>query len=135
MTYLRKRMLEELQRRNYSSETIRAYLFAVKDFAAYFKKSPDQLGQEHLRQYQLHLLNDRKLTVETIVGRIAALRFFFVKVLRRPYRQIDLVYPKRPKRLPVILSEEEVARIRNGAAESRVAGLTPKQCRRDRAHE
>jgi len=111
-------MLEELQRRNYSSETIRAYLFAVKDFATYFGKRPDLLRQEHLRQYQLHLLNDRKLTVDTIVGRIAALRFFFVKVLRRSYRDIDLVYPKRPERLPVILSEEEVARLIESAATS-----------------
>jgi len=118
MTALRKRMLEELQRRNYSSETTRAYLFAVKDFAAYFGKRPDQLGQEHLRKYQLHLLNDRKLAVETIVGRIAALRFFFVKVLRRPYREIDLVYPKRPERLPVILSEEEVAQLIESASTS-----------------
>jgi integrase/recombinase XerD len=118
MTDLRKRMLEELQRRNYSSETTRAYLFAVKDFAGYFGKRPDQLGQEHLRQYQLHLLNDRKLAVETIVGRISALRFFFVKVLRRPYREIDLVYPKRPERLPVILSEEEVARLIESAITS-----------------
>jgi len=118
MTNLRKRMLEELQRRNYSSETTRAYLFAVKDFATYFGKRPDQLGQEHLRQYQLHLLNDRKLTVETIVGRIAALRFFFLKVLRRPYRELDLVYPKRPERLPVILSEEEMARLIESASTS-----------------
>jgi len=118
MTDLRKRMLEELQRRNYSSETTRAYLFAVKDFAGYFGKPPDKLGQEHLRQYQLHLLNDRKLAVETIVGRISALRFFFVKVLRRPYREIDLVYPKRPERLPVILSEEEVARLIESAITS-----------------
>jgi integrase/recombinase XerD len=118
MPNLRKRMLEELQRRNYSSETIRAYLFAVKDFATYFGKRPDLLSQEHLRQYQLHLLNDRKLSVDTIVGRIAALRFFFVKVLRRPYRDIDLVYPKRPERLPVILSEEEVARLIESAATS-----------------
>jgi site-specific recombinase XerD len=118
MTNLRKRMLEELQRRNYSSETIRAYLFAVKDFATYFGKRPDRLRQEHLRQYQLHLLNDRRLTVDTIVGRIAALRFFFVKVLRRPYRDIDLVYPKRAERLPVILSEEEVAQLIESAATS-----------------
>jgi len=118
MTDLRKRMLEELQRRNYSAETTRAYLFAVKDFAIYFGKRPDLLRQEHLRQYQLHLLNDRKLTVDTIIGRIAALRFFFVKVLRRPYREIDLVYPKRPERLPVILSEEEVARLIESAATS-----------------
>src|SRR5438132_4498396 len=118
MTPLRKRMLEELQRRNYSPNTIRPYLYAVEDFARYFRKCPDQLGQEHLRQYQLHLLNERKLTVETIVGRIAALRFFFVKVLRRPYREIDLVYPKRPERLPVILSEEEVARLIESAVTS-----------------
>src|SRR5216684_5947462 len=111
MTRLRKRMVEELQRRNYSPNTIRPYLYAVSDFARYFGKSPDKLGQEHLRQYQLHLLNDCKLTVETIVGRIAALRFFFVKVLRRPYREIDLVYPKRPERLPIVLSQDEVARL------------------------
>jgi len=118
MTQLRKRMLEELQRRNYSPNTIRPYLYAVEDFARYFGKSPDKLGQEHLRKYQLHLLHDCKLTVETIVGRIAALRFFFVKVLRRPYREIDLVYPKRPERLPLILSEEEVARLIESASTS-----------------
>ena len=66
MTRLRKRMLEELQRRNYSPNTIRPYLCAVEDFARFFGKSPDQLGQEDLRQYQLHLVNDCKLTVETI---------------------------------------------------------------------
>src|SRR6266699_1807880 len=110
MTSLRKRMLEELQRRNYSPNTIRPYLYAVSDFARYFGKSPDKLGQEHLRQDQLHLLNDCKLRVETIVGRIAALRFLFVNVLRPPYREIALVYPNRPERLPIILSEEEVAR-------------------------
>jgi len=118
MTQLRKRMLEELQRRHYSPNTIRPYLYAVEDFARYFGKSPDKLGNEHLRQYQLHLLRDCKLTVETIVGRIAALRFFFVKVLRRPYREIDLVYPKRRERLPVILSEEEVARLIESACSS-----------------
>src|SRR5262249_47054202 len=73
-------------------------------------------GQEHLRQYQLHLLHDRKLTVGTIVGRIAALRFFFLKVLRRPYRQIDLIYPKRPERLPTALSQEEVGQLIDSAS-------------------
>ena len=111
MTALRKRMLEELQRRNYSPTTIRAYLHAVETFARYFGKSPDKLDQEHLRQYQLHLLHDRKFTVGTIVSTIAALRFFFVRVLRRPYREIDLVYPKRPERLPTVLSQEEVGQL------------------------
>src|SRR6266545_4875469 len=118
MTRLRKRMVEELQRRNYSVNTIRPYLYAVEDFARYFGKSPDKLGQEDLRKYQLYLLNERKLSVGTIVARIAALRFFFVKVLHRPYRQVDLVYPKQPERLPVILSEEEVARLIESASSS-----------------
>ena len=118
MSALRKRMLEELQRRRYSSQTIRLYLSAVQHSADYFGKRPDQLGPEHLRQYQLYLLNERKLSVDTIVGRIAALRFFFVKVLRRRYREIDRVYPKRPERLPVILSEEEVARLIESASTS-----------------
>jgi len=95
MTELRRRMLEELQRRNHSINTIRPYLYAVEDFARYFGKSPDKLRQEELQQYHLHLLNDRKLTVETIACRISAIRFFFVKVLRRPYRSIDLVSETR----------------------------------------
>jgi integrase/recombinase XerD len=90
-------------------------LHAIEDFARYFGKSPDQLNQEHIRQYQLHLVNDRKLAVNTIVGRIAALRFFFVKTLRRPYQREDLPSPKRPKRLPTVLSQEEVARLIDAA--------------------
>jgi site-specific recombinase XerD len=108
-------MLEELQRRNYSPSTIRVYLLTVKDFARYFGKSPDKLKQEDLRRYQLYLLHKRKLAVGTIICRIAALRFFFVKVLGRPYREVDLVYPKRPTRLPTILSEEEVQRLLESA--------------------
>jgi len=118
MTFLRKRMLEELQRRKYSSETIRLYLSAVQHFANYFGKRPDHLGPEHLRQYQLYLLNERKLSVGSVIARTSALRFFFLKVLRRPYREIDLVYPKRPERLPEILSEEEVARLIESASTS-----------------
>src|SRR5262245_33539118 len=118
MTLLRKRMLEELQRRRYSSETIRLYLSAVQQFANYFGKRPDRLGPEHLRQYQLYLLNERKLSVGSVIARTSALRFFFLKVLRRSYREIDLVYPNRPERLPEILSEEEVARLIESAITS-----------------
>jgi integrase/recombinase XerD len=116
MTELRQRMLEELQRRNYSKETIRLYLFAVKDFAGHFKKRPDLLRQEHMRAFQLHLLNERKLAVETVAARITALRFFFVKVLHRPYQQLDLIYPKLPVRLPTVLSEDEVAKLIESAS-------------------
>jgi integrase/recombinase XerD len=116
MTALRQRMLEELQRHNYSKETIRLYLFAVKDFARHFKKRPDVLTQEHMREFQLYLLNERKLTPQTVAARITALRFFFVKVLRRPYQELDLVYPKLPERLPIVLSEDEVAKLIESAS-------------------
>ena len=69
--------------------TIEAYLHGVEDLARHFGKSPDLLNQEHIRQYQLYLLNDRKLATNTIIARIAALRFFFVKALRRPYQRED----------------------------------------------
>jgi len=70
MTELRQRMLEELQRHNYSKETIRLYLFRIQDFARHFRKSPDQLTQEHMREFQLYLLNDRKLTAQTVAGEL-----------------------------------------------------------------
>ena len=115
MTGLRKRMLEELQRRNYSPTTIRCYVRVVEDFARYFGKRPDHLTREHMREYHLHLIQKRKLTPKTVGLHIAALRFFFVKTLRRPYVQVDLPYPRMPERLPTVLSQEEVARLIDSA--------------------
>ena len=82
MTRLRKVMLEELQRRNFSSDTIRGYLGAVERFARFFGKPPDQLGPDHIRQWQAHLLHERKLAVGTVVNHVAALRFFFRRTLK-----------------------------------------------------
>ncbi len=115
MTDLRRRMLEELQRRNYSPTTIRYYLRVVENFARYFGKRPDRLTQEDIRGYHLYLIQERKLQASTVGLHIAALRFFFVKTLRRPYLQLDLPYPKRPKRLPTVLSQDEVARLIDSA--------------------
>src|SRR5881396_3422177 len=98
MTALRKQMLEELQRRNYSPTTIRCYVRVVEDFARYFGKRPDHLTEEHMREYHLQLLQKRKLTPKTVGLHIAALRFFFVKALRSPYVQVDLPYPRMPER-------------------------------------
>src|SRR6195256_4121414 len=78
-------MLDELQRRNYSQSTARTYIHAVEDFAKYFHRSPERLGPEHIRQYQAYLFRERKLSPGTIEGRTAALRFLFIKTLRRPY--------------------------------------------------
>lgn len=115
MTRLRQMMLEELQRRNYSRNTIRAYLSTVADFAKHFRRSPDKLGPDHLRSYHAYLLRDRKLAVESVVGRVAALRFFFIRTLKRPEFRDDLPYPKRHRKHPIVLSPEEVAKLINAA--------------------
>jgi integrase/recombinase XerD len=111
VTPLRKAMLEELQRRNLSPITIRIYLRAVEDFAQYFKMSPDKLRPEHIRQYQAHLFTDRKLDAISVAQQLSALRFFFLKTLKRPWMVEDMPFPKRPIRLPQVLSQEEVERL------------------------
>jgi integrase/recombinase XerD len=115
VTRLRKMMLEELQRRNYSAITTRNYLRVVSEFTKYFGKSPDKLGPNELRTYQAHLLTERKLTPGTVVNRVAALRFFFVKTLKRHQFRDFLPYPQDRRRLPAVLSQEEVARLIDAA--------------------
>jgi len=107
VTHLRKLMLDELQRRNYAQNTVRAYIHAVEDFARYFHRSPDRLGPEHIREYQVHLFRDCKLSPGTIEGRSAALRFLFVKTLRRPYLPDHIPFPKRQRRMPTVLSHQK----------------------------
>jgi integrase/recombinase XerD len=117
MTPLRQRMLDELQRRNYSKATTRGYILAVKQFAEYFGKSPDRLGSEEVRRFQLYLLNEKKLAPGTVEIRMSALRFFYRKTLkRRDLTFDDLVFPKTPKKLPTVLSPEEVTRLIEGAS-------------------
>jgi integrase/recombinase XerD len=116
VTHLRKMMLEELQRRNYAQSTVEAYTSALRDFAKYFHLPPDRLGPEHIRQFQLHLLRDRKLAANTVKQRMAALQFFFVRTLKRSYRRAEFPYPKTPRRLPTILSQQEVTRLIDAAS-------------------
>jgi site-specific recombinase XerD len=112
MTPLRKRMLEELQRRNYSPATTRGYILAVKQFADYFHRSPEQLGGTEIRQFQLYLLKQKNLSPGTVEGRMSALRFLYKKTLkRRDIAYDDLIFPKTPQKLPVVLSREEVTRL------------------------
>ena len=109
-------MLEELQRRNFSSETIRGYLGTVERFARYFGKPPDRLGPDHIRQWQAHLLHERKLAVGTVVNHVAAMRFFFRRVLKRRLPIDSIPYPQYSHhRTPRILSPDEVARLIDAA--------------------
>jgi len=112
VTPLRRRMLEELQRRNYASETIRGYILSVKQFAEYFGKSPEKMGAEEIRRFQLYLLQEKKLAPGTVEMRMSALRFLYKRVLkRRDLTYDDLIFPKTPRKLPVVLSQPEVKRL------------------------
>jgi site-specific recombinase XerD len=104
-------MLEELERRNYSQGTIRYYLRFVERFAKHFGKSPDKLGPDHLRIYQAYLLKQRKLSPGSVEHHVSALRFFFLRTLHRHEFRQFLPYPKVRRKLPKILSREEVARL------------------------
>ncbi len=111
MTQLRKMMLEELQRRNYSENTTRCYIRTVEDFALRFHCSPDRLGPRHIREYQAELFEKRKLSAGSVAVRLAALRFFYCKTLKKGWSIAESPYPKKDHRLPAILSQKEVARL------------------------
>ena len=116
MTHLRKKMLEELQQRNYSQHTTRYYIRTVEDFARRFNCSPDRLGPQHIREYQAELFQKRKLSPGTVAIRLAALRFFYTKTLKKHWSIAETPYPKKTHRLPTILSQEEVAQLIDAAA-------------------
>jgi integrase/recombinase XerD len=115
VTHLRKIMLEELQLRNYAQNTIRHYLRAVEDFARHFNCSPDRLGPRHIREYQAELFEKRKLSANSVGQHLAALRFFYIKTLRKAWSLAETPYPKKTRRLPTILSREEVAQLLHAA--------------------
>jgi len=108
-------MLDELQRRNFSEDTIRHYIGTVEDFARHFNRPPDRLGLRHIREYQAQLFQKRKLSSGSITYRLAALRFFYIKTLKKAWSVAETPYPKKNYRLPTILSQEEVARLIDAA--------------------
>ena len=109
MTPLRKRFLEDLQLRNFAPKTIRIYLAAVVRFATHFNRSPEQLGPEHVRAYQLYLIRERLVSWDTFNQAVCALRFLYRTTLGRPDVVTMVPYGKRAETLPVVLSPEEVA--------------------------
>lgn len=115
MTVLLQRMHDELVRRHYATTTRASYLRILTAFHRRTGRRLDRVGPDDLRRYQIFLLEERKLAVGTVVAQIAALRFFFLRVLKRRDMKEDLPYPKRRKRLPVVLSPEEVQRLIAGA--------------------
>ena len=109
MTILRQRMIEDLQVRNLSPHTQTSYLQQVSRFARYFGKSPDQLGPEHIRAYQVYLTNDKKLNPASIQIAVSALRFLYKITLKKNWSFEEVLpRPKKPQKLPIVLSPEEV---------------------------
>ena len=109
MTPLRQRMLEDMQVRNLSPHTQRAYIENVARFARHFGRSPAELGPEEIRTYQVHLIRERKLAPSSLEIAVCALRFLYKVTLKKPWSFDDRIpAPKKPRRLPVVLSPDEV---------------------------
>ena len=109
MTALRQRMTQDMQIRNLATNTQTSYLQQVVLFARYFKQSPELLGPEEIRSYQVYLTNERKLAVGSILIAIAALRFLYKITLKKDWDFNEIIpAPKKPQTLPVVLSPEEV---------------------------
>ncbi len=109
MTPLRQRMHEDMQIRNLAPLTQQAYIRQVARFAQHFGKCPSLLGPQEIRDYQIHLIKKRQVSTSLKVQVVAALRFLYGTTLRQPWAVEAIPYPKKPKKLPVVLSREEVA--------------------------
>ena len=110
-TKLRKRMIEDLQLRGMSERTQETYVRSVRKLADHYKKSPDQITEEELRQYFLYLTNVKKYARATVTIALCGIKFFYNYTSKRDWPSVKLMRPKREKKLPVILSVEEVRRI------------------------
>jgi site-specific recombinase XerD len=109
MTTLRKRMLEDMKIRNLALNTQDSYLRQVSQFARHFGRSPELLGQEEIRSYQIYLMQEKKLDPGSVTIAVSALRFLYKVTLHREWKLDDVIpAPKTPKKLPVVLSPEEV---------------------------
>ena len=109
MTSLRQHMLEDMQVRNLSVATQTTYTRQISQFARHFSTSPEMLGPEHIHSYQVYLTNEKKLATSSILIAVAALRFLYKVTLCKEWNIGDIIpAPKKPQRLPVVLSPEEV---------------------------
>jgi|tagenome__1003787_1003787.scaffolds.fasta_scaffold20915292_2 integrase/recombinase XerD len=116
MSKLRCRLEEELRLRGYSEVTRRIYVRAVRKFVEFHGRSPQRLGAEEIRSYLLHLTTEKQWSRSGVDQAICALKFFYTQVLERPFEVSKVHYPKRKKKLPVFLSEEEVLRLLSSAS-------------------
>lgn len=109
MTELRQRYLQDLRRRNYSPKTLQTYVECVSLFARYFKRSPEELGPEHIREYQRYLVEEKKCSWCRFNQTVCALRFLYRNTLGRDWAISHIPFPRKQRKLPVVLSRDEAA--------------------------
>jgi len=108
MTELRRKMTEDMQLRGYAEKTRKSYIDAVKGLAKFYHKSPDQLGEEEIRNFFLYLINEKRAARSTVTIYLCGIKFFYEKTLGRDWLVFDLIRPKTRVKLPVVLAPEEV---------------------------
>jgi len=108
MTILRQKMIEDMQLRGFASRTQEAYLNAVRQLAKHYRKSPDQIEEEELRQYFLFLKNEKQAARATCTLALCGIKFFFERTLGRDWKTFEFLRPPKEKKLPVVLSRAEV---------------------------
>lgn len=109
MTVLRKRMIEDLRIRNYSERTIETYVQCVAQFARHFRRSPDQLGPEDVRSYQVWLTETKQASWTVFNQSVSSLRFLYRVTLGRDTEIDRIPFAKRENKLPDVLSGAEIA--------------------------
>src|SRR5437764_11072355 len=124
MTPLRQRFIDDLRLRNYARRTIDTYVSRIVCFAKHFGRSPDLLGPDEIRAFQLHLL-ERRVSWSSFNQAVCALRFFYGTTLGRPEQLPLIPFGKRPKTLPSVLSPDEALRRLNTAPPGRYPALVP----------
>jgi len=120
MTQLRQRMIQDLKLRGFAEKTQQSYVAAVRALAGYYKTSPDLLSQEQVRRFFLYLIDEKKAAKSTVTIHLTGIKFFYERTLGRKWTVFNLVRPRRRKKLPVVLTLEEIHHIlsfvRNPAA-------------------
>jgi integrase/recombinase XerD len=111
MSALSARMIEDMQLRGLAARTQESYLQSVRQLAKYYHKPPDQINDEELRQYFLYLKNDRQVSRSTCTIALCGIKFFYVHTLKRSWHTLAFIRPEKEKKLPIVLSVEEVDRI------------------------
>ncbi len=126
MTPLRTRMIEDMQIRNLAPTTIDSYVRQVAQYAKHFGRSPEELGLEEIRAYQVHLVHERKLSWSSFNQAVCAVRFLYVKTLGKDWNIEHIPYAKKPKKLPLVLSQEEVSAVLDAISDpqNRVLAMT-----------